>query len=175
MPFKTDSDWAKNKKSPDIIYTFVDCQEVRYHKEDGHIYEITTINKKSRRTRRLPASEMSIKEFDALKKLSDDSFHDEDNLEVNAWRGRIPLEDVENTIAASREMYEKREPNLDDALAIVEKLDLTSTQRRRFLLSIRGLTLEEIAAIEGAHISSVHESLAAVRHKRDHYFKKILD
>ena len=174
MPYKTNSDWAKNKKSPDIVYTFVDCEEIRYHKENGHIYEIITTDKKTRRTRRLPVSEMSIEEFDALKKFSDESFHDEDNLEVNEWRGRIPLEDVENTIAASTTIEGEPDPKtLKDALLLVEALDLTADQRRRFLLACRGMTTYEIAEIEGVNHSSVVRSIQAARAKRDAFLKKL--
>ncbi len=175
MPYRTDSDWAKNKKSPDIVYTFVDCEEVRYHKENGHIYEITTTDKKTRRTRRLPVSEMSIEEFDALKKFSDENLHDEDIGEIYAYRGRVPMEDVENTIAASTTIEGEPAPKtLEDALLLIEALDLTADQRRRFLLACRGMTTYEIAEIEGVNHSSVVRSIQAARAKRDDYLKNFL-
>ena len=42
---------------------------------------------------------------------------------------------------------------------------LTDTQRRRFLMLYEGMTLREIAEVEGAAVSSVKESLDAARKK----------
>lgn len=175
MPYKTDSDWAKNKKSPDIVYTFVDSEEVRYHKENGHIYEIITTDKKTRCTRRLPVGEMSIEEFDALKKFSDESLHDEDIGEIYAFRGRVPMEDVENTIAASTTI-EGDPPckTLEDAMRMVDALGLTPVQRRRFLLYCKGMSTYEIAEIEGVDQKAVWFSIEAAMNKRKNFLRNLL-
>ena len=53
---------------------------------------------------------------------------------------------------------------------------LTETQRRRIRMKADGLTLEEIAEIEGVSFQSVDESIKAAQKKaiklREKYFKK---
>jgi sigma-70, region 4 len=53
---------------------------------------------------------------------------------------------------------------------------LTETQRRRIQMKADGLTLEEIAEIEGVHFTTIDESIKAAKKKanklREKYFKK---
>lgn len=53
---------------------------------------------------------------------------------------------------------------------------LTETQRRRIQMKADGLTLEEIARIEGVHFTTIDESIKAAQKKanklREKYFKK---
>ena len=172
MSFKTDSDWAKNKKSPDIIYSYVDREEIRYHKENGQIFEIVTTDRKTRRTRRVPASEMSIADFDAIKKFSDDNFHEEDILEVSENRGRVPLEEVENKTEASTTMEEKADPTINDAIRIVNATLLTDAQLSRLMESINGQTTREIADNEGVAQNAVAKSLVLAKRRLRETAKK---
>lgn len=176
MPFKMNSDWAKNKKSPDIIYSFVDREEIRYRKENDQIFEIVTTNRESCRIRRVPASEMSIADFDAIKEFLDDSFHEEDKLDVSENRDRVSLEDVENTIDASVTIEGEPKPlTWEDAMKVVDELGLTPAQRRRFLLYCKGLSTYEIAETEGVDHKAIWYSVQAVMKKKEKYFEKLRD
>lgn len=54
--------------------------------------------------------------------------------------------------------------------------ELTKTQRRRIQMKADGLTLKEIAEIEGVHFTTIDESIKATQKKvnklREKYFKK---
>lgn len=54
--------------------------------------------------------------------------------------------------------------------------ELTKTQRRRIQMKADGLTLEEIAEIEGVHFTTIDEPIKAAQKKaiklREKYFKK---
>lgn len=71
-----------------------------------------------------------------------------------------------------KEIEEEQQKALNDYVMS----HLTETQRRRILMVADGLTLEEIAEIEGVSFQSVDESIKAAQKKaiklREKYFKK---
>ena len=71
-----------------------------------------------------------------------------------------------------RKIEEEQQKALNDYVMS----QLTETQRRRILMVADGLTLEEIAEIEGVSFQSVDESIKAAQKKaiklREKYFKK---
>lgn len=176
MSYTASSDWAKNKDSSDIVYSFVTSEEIRYRKENGHIYEITVVDTKTKIRRRVPESELSAAEFDRMKKISDAIFHSDDSLTVNEARNNVDLSQAENTLAASVRMDdeddEKPKPRtMADANKMLRASKLTPEQRRRFLMWCRGMSTYEIAEIEGVNHSSVWRSIQAAEEKRNKYLK----
>ncbi len=177
MSFKTDSDWAKNKDTPDIVYTFVD-EEVRYRKENGKIYEITITHQRTRRVRELPTEEMTIEDFDAIKQFSDDSFQAEDDLDVQEHTLAPNFDDIKDTLLAAVPFETPAKPrphpfyNPTTAKRVIEELKLTKKQRRRMELLSEGMSTWKIAEIENTSQRSVWESIECVKNKRKKFLKK---
>ena len=177
MSFKTDSDWAKNKETPDIVYTFVD-EEVRYRKENGKIYEITITRQRSRRVRELSTEEMNPEDFDAIKQFSNESFEAEDDLDVKEHTLAPNFDDIEDTLLAAVPFEAPAKPkphpfyNPATAKRVIKELNLTDTQRRRMELYGKGLSVRKIAEIEKTSHMSVWESIKCVEKKRKKFLKK---
>jgi len=158
--FNKMSNWSLNKNDPNAI-TYV------YGKEIVRITLEAFIADGGTKT-----------DFIRLKKVSDEMFHDEDNLEVNEYRNRISLESAErngecfakspeelltgrNDNQAQRRQFDKLKP-----LATLALNSLTEVQRRRYLLHFRDkLTVRQIAELEGVKHPSVVESLQAAGRK----------
>ncbi len=100
-------------------------------------------------------------------------------LEEGAQQKRIkrhhdirPLEEL-----STDELYDLR-ASLDDEIIYREQIallgkamrELTPTQRRRLLLYIDGLPLREIAALEGAHFTSIEDSIRTAIKKMKNIF-----
>lgn len=70
-----------------------------------------------------------------------------------------------------KEIEDEQQKSLNDYVMS----HLTETQRRRILMKADGLTLEEIAKIEGVHFTTVDESIKAAQKKaiklREKYLK----
>ena len=173
MPHNTKTDWAKNKSHPnEIIYTHADS-EVRYRKEGRCIFEIVKRDGCKPVKRLLSDREMTVKEFDMIKAFSDDCFHEEEKNNKVERKRCIPLGAVENTLAASAEMYPstpRHKHTMKEAKALLDAMNLTPTQRRRFLLYCKGLNVDKIAALEGVSHQAVTQSLRESKAKR----KKVL-
>lgn len=176
MSHNTKTDWAKNKSHPnEIIYTFTDS-EVRYRKVGGCIYEITKPHGGKAVKRLLSEGEMTVDEFDRIKKASDECFHDEEKNNKVETKRSVPLDDVENTLEASSEMLPdtvRQRHTVREAAELLNAMKLTPTQRRRFLLHCKGLTGKEIAALEGVRPQTVTQSIREVNAKRNKILKKI--
>lgn len=178
MAFQRNSDWSLNKGSEDIVYSFLDGTSKRFRKIDGQVYEITENAITCKTTTMIPTNELSTEQFDEIKRWSDKNYQTEDRYEVHHSRGRVPLEQVENTIKASVEMIVDEEPEheeyrtIENALRILEAMKLTETQRRRFEMYINGLSTYEIARIEGVDQKAVWFSIESIRNKRAKIFKK---
>lgn len=177
MAYRRDSDWSLNKNTPDLVYRFLDGTTKRYRKSNGQIYEVVLRGKQCIAVILVPEDEMSVAQFDELKHWSDDDYQRDDNSEVHNSRGQVNLEAVANTLAASVPFEKEEEPEefrtLENALRIVAALKLTETQRRRFLMHVRGLTTREIAAIENVEQPAIVQSLTAVKKKKEKYFSKL--
>ena len=157
------SNYAINKVRKGIVY----------RNADGSILELTF--------EKIAAEnpEFTAEDFEKLKKLSDELYHDEeksDNLQANYVKSLFDENDVIDTYAV---------PSCEDAMlnkydseyltARIEKAlsSLTQTQRRRVIMAyIQGLSACEIARMEGIRQQSVSESLNAAKKKIQEFFKK---
>ncbi len=177
MAYRRNSDWSLNKGTDDIVYSFLDGTTKRFRKIDGRVYEVTESAITCKTTTMTPTDEISAKQFDELKRWSDENYQAEDRYEVHHSRGQVPLELVENTMEASAGFLLEEEKDedfrtLENALLILDALKLTDAQRRRFEMAVRGMTTREIAAAEECSQPCIVESLAAVEKKIKNYFLK---
>ena len=72
--FNYKSDHAINKNSDDITYIFADGQEVHYRKRKGIVYKVVDNMKMIK----IPSSEIDEQEFDRIKALSDEDYHEKE-------------------------------------------------------------------------------------------------
>lgn len=151
--FKKDSLYSINKKNPDaIVYKFANGEEHRITRED------------------FPSEE----EFLAFKAWSDEDFHTEDKRDVLAGIRQVSIDDISEaaisvpavdvTMERQRQREEKRRIASDMVVKLKDKL--TEKQfRRLWQLKVKGMTLEEIAALEGVAFQSIHESIESALKK----------
>lgn len=179
MAFRRNSDWSLNKGTDDIVYSFLDGTTKRFRKIDGRVYEVTEGKLACKTTTIIPTDEITAEQFDELKRWSDENYQAEDRYEVHHSRGQVPLELIENTIEAATGFLLDEEKDtaedfrtLENALLILNALQLTDAQRRRFQMAVRGMTTREIAAAEECSQPCIIESLAAVEKKLQKYFLK---
>ena len=176
MAFRKNSDWSLNKGTEDIVYSFLDGTTKRYRKLDGCIYEIIETELSIHTTELVPSQDLTVEQFDEIKKWSDEDYQEADHYEVHHSRGQVPMELVENTISASIGLYPEIKANdfrtVENALAILEAMKLTETQLRRFNLAMQGHSTRDIAKLEKTNQKSVWESLNAVEKKRQKIISK---
>lgn len=196
MALPSYSEWKLNITTEDIVYPFADDSRTTYRKktielvsEAGEtetatvITEIIFDGKKTISERTLSESEFSVEQFEALKAWSDDNYKMQERSFVNYHRKAVAqVEDWENTLAAA--VFEKfagdeEETTQDDirtvenALRILEEMRLTETQKRRFFARyVENQSVREIAEKEGAHFTTVYESLKSVEKKRKRIVSK---
>ena len=161
----TQSDYALNKNAAGIIYPFAD-----------QTVEVTLEDYLRENPDKTPA------DFAVLKALSDEDYYDTDRADYRqSWKNisfnRLTEEELNTLCTPSAEQsvierdadeaaYAKRQSTA--ALALDK---LTEVQRRRYLLHhAHGKSVREIAELEGAFFTSVHESLKSAEKK----IKKIL-
>jgi len=154
------SDYALNKNAEGIIYKFAD-QTVEITLEDY--------------LRENP--DMTAADFTALKALSDKDYYESDRSGYRqTWKNisfdRLTEEELHTLCVPSAEQaviekdadeaaYAKRQSTAARALD-----KLTEVQRRRYLLHhAHGKSVREIAELEGAFFTSVHESLKSAEKK----------
>ena len=66
--------YRSNRKSEDIVYLYTNGETDRYIKTEEGIILVHTNAKGGKTTSLLPATVMSVEEFDVLKKHSDESY-----------------------------------------------------------------------------------------------------
>ena len=116
--------------------------------------------------------EVSVEVYEYL----DRADHKEENLAHEKRRHWDIRELDEYIIATEGRTYQEtpeewvcRRETLDELLSMLESC--TATQRRRFLLyALDGLSLEQIARLDGCSKVSVYESIEAVRKNFKRYF-----
>ena len=89
MAYRTGSDWSRNKKTNDLVYTFTDGSSKVYRKIDDQIYEITTTEEDGMSTRLVIDTEMTVEQFDFFKTWSDENYHITDNEEAYENKGKV--------------------------------------------------------------------------------------
>ena len=160
------SDYALNKYSEGIVYRFADG-----------IVVVTMADYLAENP------DKTEYDFRALKKLSDDDYFERDRKENAQTKKNVPFGELEETMLCcapspldiligeidAQEQTARHGQRLGTAKRALGKL--TDAQRRRYLLHVvDGLSVREIAEIEGAHFTSVSESLQAAKKK----IKKVL-
>ena len=158
-----DSDYALNKHSEGIVYRFAD-----------EIIEVTLADFLAENPGKTEAN------FAALKAFSDGDYRDQDRSGYRQTWKNAPLNGLDETeqcaapspeeiLIDEPEQAEKRQRQVEIAKRALDKL--TEVQRRRYLMyHVKGLTEEEIAAIENATHQAVSKSLFGAEKK----IKKIL-
>ena len=157
-----ESDYAANKYSDGIVYHFVG--ETTTYTLDDYLKEC-------------PGH--SEADFRELKALSDDIYHQQDKDEYNQTRKNVSLYDlgeteVCNAPSPEEEIIDRHERAAEDQrrrkLAKSAMASLTELQRRRYILYHGdGLTMRQIAAMEGVGHTKVQNSLTAA----ENIFKKM--
>jgi DNA-directed RNA polymerase specialized sigma24 family protein len=165
--FNTDTDWMRNKNTTAIVY----------HHALGE--EIITLE-----IFLAASSENTPKMFAELKAKSDELYKAEDDAERTIYENELPLyyesekcaaPSIEDSIfgdsaGIERQAYLERSSWLSNLLPQI-KAKLTLKQFRRLLMARHdGLTVRQIAKIEGCSHPSVIESL----HAADKKIKKIM-
>ena len=149
--YKTDSDYALNKHSQNIVYRQADGSRVKIKPED-------------------------CPDFDRWKAFSDGDFKELDRQDQIEAQGRVSFNDLTDagvepphSVEEAAELGEPppTEPEartMENAMAILACL--TETQRRRYLLYNRdGLTIRQIASQEQVAAMVVQHSIEAAKKK----------
>ena len=152
---------------------------IAYRNADGSVLEVTF--------EKIAQSNPTFTEddFRKLKELSDDLFHDEekaDNLyghyvkaslnecDENRQPATISAEEqliIDETVKEENSYVRKLQQAIDTQLTPVQK-------KRLYLNCFRGMTVREIAKIEGSHYTTVAESIGAAKKKIKKNFDKFL-
>ena len=158
-----ESDYAVNKNAVGIVYRFADQTIV-----------VTLEDYLKENPDKTPA------DFAELKALSDADYYERDRSGYRQTWKNVPFDGLENTdkfaaMSTEDEFISKAEQIAEterrSALAQNALDKLTNVQRRRYLLHhVHGKSVREIADLEGAFFTSVHETLQAAEKK----IKKIL-
>ena len=158
-----ESDYAINKSAEGIVYRFAD-QTVEITFEDY--------------LRENPGK--TADDFAEIKALSDADYYERDRSGYRQTWKNVPFDGLENTdkfaaMSTEDEFISKAEQIAETERRCVlaqNALDkLTDIQRRRYLLHhVHGKSVREIADLEGAFFTSVHETLQAAEKK----IKKVL-
>ena len=150
----TESDYAINKKADGIVYRFAD-QTVEVTVEDY--------------LRENPGK--TIADFAALKALSDEDYYETDRRDYRQTWKNTPIDKLfeeETAILSTPSMeddYIEREERKSvyakrKAAAVLALDMLTVVQRRRYLMyHVDGLSLRQIAEIEGVQHSKIQNSI----------------
>lgn len=184
MKYDNKSDYAINKNTDDIVYRYADGTEKRYLKENGKVYQIVK-DGKSTKTVELPSWEMTVEQFDWMKSVSDEDYHERELHTKRTTRENVTIGKLtETNCVADRSTEEEYFDNLDDpdappdirtmenAMEIIN-VCLTEKQKRRYVQHhFCGISTVEIAVIEGVKQQSVSENLVAAQKKIKKYFLK---
>lgn len=142
------SDYALNKHSSNIIYSFA----------DGSTIELT------------PAD---CPDFEYWKALSDESYHMQELHDRRTSRNDLPL--IDNICGDSDDFFEDMPSDsrtMENAMDILMQC-LTETQLRRYLMYIRdGKTTRQIAQEEGVGQTAIMDSLHESDRKLKIFLKK---
>ena len=168
MKHYTNSHYALNKYSQGIVYKF-----------SNEIVEITLADYLASNPSKTEA------DFLALKELSDGDYHQEVIDTVRQTRQNVPFATVEekyltaemsaeSELLANIDLHEA-ELSYESAIETVQFVlgKLTEVQRRRFVMyKVNGLTMREIAEIEGVGHTKIQKSLEAAEKKIKKLFLK---
>ena len=160
------SDYALNKYSGGIVYRFAD-----------EIVEVTLADFLADNPGKTEA------DFRALKELSDADYYASDRAENAQTKKNSPFDEMDETLLCGepspeetligeieeQEEAERYQERLNTANRALDKL--TDVQRRRYLMyHVDGLTLRQIADVEGVVHTKIQNSIEAAKKK----IKKVL-
>ncbi len=194
MAYPTAPEWKMNITTEDIIYPFADETKTIYRKKTvelefpaesrttGTVIVEIQIDKNGVKVERtLTDKEMTVEQFEAFKEWSDSTYKAQVRSFVHDQRRAVTRVDVLEDCPAIAH-YDKHIGDEDEdeddyrtvenALRILENMELTDVQRRRFEMATKGLTTREIAEAEGIAQPCVVRTLAAVTKKKEKYFSK---
>lgn len=177
--------YKSNRKSDDIVYLYTNGETDRYIKTEEGIILVHTNSKGGKTTSLLPATVMSVEEFDAFKKRSDESYENmatSDYLEERNCTSVISFDEA--SIADTeespeerliREMDEMEHPSIEtwqNAIFILDNAGLTESQKRRFIyFYYNKMTTRKIASEEHRDQAGIVRSIAMAEKK----IKKFLE
>ena len=180
--------YRSNRKSEDIVYLYTNGETDRYIKTEEGIILVHTNAKGGKTTSLLPATVMSVEEFDALKKHSDESYENmagSDYLEERNCTSVISFDEA--SIADTeespeerliREMDEMEHPSIEtweNAMKILDCCGLTDVQKTRYWKHYYdGMTVRNIASEEGVIFTKMAKSILAADKKIEKYKKIFL-
>lgn len=174
MSYNHNSDYRRNKNTPDLVYTSATGEEVRYHKtEKNRIQLISTDDKGNTQKRYVLPDEMTVEQFEALKQCSDNIYRQIDRSDVRESRNCVSLtgyediavdtDDPPDEVVVRREIPEpeaKPDPrNIDNAFSVLNSC-LTEKQKKRYICNhYDGYSTRKIAESEGVAQRSVMDSI----------------
>ena len=154
----TDSDYAVNKNAEGIVYRFAD-----------QTVEVTLADYLRENPDKTEA------DFAQLKALSDSDYYEQDRNNLRQTRRNVQLSGLDETELCSTPSPEIEVVERDgkatkqrkrQELAMQALGKLTDVQRQRYLMyHAKGMTVREIAKVDGAHFTTIHESLQAAEKK----------
>lgn len=179
MSYRTNSDYSYNKKTDDIVYFYINGEMDRYIKEldndgklTGRILHVHKDSTGAMHTRVLDKSEMTVEQFDMVKAFSDANYHETDNDDVCEMKNTVSLSGLEECDAiecsssAEDEFFAEMENDEAEDYRTIENADkimeacLTEKQRKRYYAYyFEGMTMDEIAAIEGTKRHPIWKSI----------------
>ena len=179
LNYNSKSDYAINKKSEDIVYLFANGEEVRYRKENGRIYKVVN----SVDVSEVPDWEMSAEDFDRIKAISNEDYHETEKHDKRITRNNVSIDKLIETAcisdrSAEDEYFdyldeleaEQDMRTMDNAMSILDEC-LNEKQKRWFLLSnFNGFSAREIARKEDISHTTVSRGLAVIDKKIKKYF-----
>lgn len=158
------SDFARNKKSENIVYKFI----------DGVIKEISLEEFLK------DDPECTLERFEEIKAVSDGNYHESDLSDTKHRRHNLSLDSFDyepnRTIITLEDQHILNEAKINAVRAaneLFEDKKLTDKQKNRFAMHyILGISMRTIAKKEGINVSSVSRSLELARKKLVNIFEK---
>lgn len=160
-----DSDYARNKYSPNMVYKFA----------DSSINEVTQEKYLGERAKE------GVKGYAKLKKESNDIFHKDAIYDNKECRHTVPIEDIDekafiqdDSILDSIIEREEKDRALAAAKELLERGKLTEEQKRRFIQHyFHGLSTREIGKQEGVSHIAIYKSIKGAKEKLIKNFNKM--
>ena len=148
--FNKDSDYALNRRSPNIVYRFADGSRLEIRLDD-------------------------CPDFSFWKTLSDEDYRKEELLNLRITRRNISMYDLQDRDSEVEVVppFDELLSDIETAMIILEHL--TETQRRRYLLyAYDGKSTRQIAQAEGVSQRTIMDSLQESERRIKKFLKNTL-
>ena len=157
------SDYAKNKFSKGIVYTFVDGSEIEI--------SFSSILKEN--------PNMTQEKFEELKRISDEIFKiDEQGNDVYSKHVKTTYEEIDGGSWLATNSFEDEyfaaKDDMQKVIRLIKFIDseLTETQKRRLKLFMNGMSGVNIAKLEGKSQHVVWKSINQAQNKIIKFLEK---